>query len=117
MITAMRKLLLTSGGIVLTANLLAGFLLSAYNAMNMWINSGIIIITTILLLVIASSNLRDGFKISLSMLFSVIGFIAFVLCLFANPQIKDNWVIVVLIILLSVEVLITATTYKVNSKQ
>lgn len=113
----MRKLLLTSGGIVLTANLLAGLLLSSYNAMNMWINSGIVIFTTILLLIIASSNLRNGFKISLSMLFSVIGFIAFVLCLFAKPQITDNWVIIVLIILLCAEALITATTYKVNSKQ
>lgn len=113
----MRKLLLTSGCIVLTANLLVGLLLSAYNAMNMWINSGIIIVTMILLLVIASSNLRDGFKISLSVLFSVIGFVAFVLCLFAKPQIKDNWVITVLIILLCAEALITATTFKENSKQ
>ncbi len=117
MITTMRKLILTSGGIILTANLLAGLLLSAYHGMNMWINNGIVIFTTTLLLIIASSDLRDGFKISLSMLFSAIGFVAFVLCLFAKPQIRNNWVIIVLVVLLGIEALITATIFKVNPKQ
>lgn len=46
MITTMRKLILTSGGIILTANLLAGLLLSAYHGMNMWINNGIVIFSS-----------------------------------------------------------------------
>lgn len=113
----MRKLFLISGSIILTANLIAGLLLSAYNCMNMWVNNGVIIFTTVMLIVIASSKLRDGFKISISMLYSAVGFIAFVFGLVAKPQIKDNWVIIVLIILLCFEALATATIYKVNSKQ
>lgn len=112
----MKNITLIIGIILLLANLLFGSILSAYPAFNMWLNCGVITATTILLYLLRCITLKDGFYVSLSMLFAVFGFIEFILGLFAPQQYENNWYLIAIIFIVVIESVILAITNIISKK-
>lgn len=106
----MKSLYLIIGGLLFIANLLLGLLISAYEPFNMWLNCGVITINTILMIVIASINLNDGFRISLSSLYPIIGLIELVCGLFCEPHFENNPMVVFIIMAMLAQAIIMIVT-------
>jgi len=110
----MKNITLITGIILFVANLLFGSILTVYPAFNMWLNSGVIVATTVLLYIVGQITLKDGFKISLTFLFGIFGLIAFALGLFAPQQYKDNWYLIVIVLIVTFEASILTITHIVS---
>lgn len=95
----MKRIILFTCATLLVANLLFGLLLSSYEWPNVFLSSGIIILSGIFMLLIGILPLKDGFKSSLYVVYPILGFIEFVLSLFSPSRITDNWVVIVITIL------------------
>ena len=104
----MKNLTLLAGGIILLLNLIFGLILSAYKPLNIGLNSAVIIINTLMLYLLGVSQIKDGYKISLSFLFIVIAAIEFLLALFITDSWENNIVLIMLILLIAVQILLYA---------
>ena len=94
----MKNVFLTIGGLILIVNVLCGFVLSSYTLFNCVLSSCVIIVNVIALTVITAVKLKDAFKISLSILFPLMGLIEFVFSLLSSESVQDNWYIIFIII-------------------
>lgn len=112
----MKRIILLSTGVLLIANLLLGAILSAYGVFNMLISSAVIAATGLLLYYTCIANLKDGYKVSLMLLFSVGGLIEFVLSLVAPNRLTDNWWLIVVIGFLAAEIILLIITHTVSNK-
>jgi hypothetical protein len=110
----MKNITLIIGIILFLANLLFGLILSAYPTFNMGLNCGVIAATTALLYTLRVITLKDGFYISLSMLFGMFGFIEFILGLFAPQQFENNWYLIAIILIVVIEAVILTVTHIVS---
>lgn len=106
----MKNITLIIGIILFVANLLFGSILSFYPSFNMWLNCGVIAATTILIYMLGIITLRDGFRISLSMLFGILGFIDFFLGLFAPQHYENNWYLITIIVIVAFEAILLTIT-------
>lgn len=112
----MKQIIIIIGVILLIANLLFGLILSSYEAFNLFVSSLVIAITTILLLCVNIINLKDGFRISLYVLFSLFGIIEFVLSLFSFKAFENNWFLLLIVLFLAIESILLLVTYKASIK-
>ena len=110
----MKNITLIAGIILLVVNLLFGSILSSYPSFNMWLNCGVIVATTALLYLLRTITLKDGFYISLYMLFGILGFIAFILGLYAPQQYTDNWYLITIILIVAFEAIVLSVTHIVS---
>lgn len=107
----MKNLILIIGVICFVANLLLGLIISSYAPFNLGLNSIVILINTGLMYAIAASSVKDGFKVSLSMLFPLCGLIEYILGLFASNTFENNWYLMLTIIILFIESILYAIVY------
>ena len=112
----MKQLILIIGAIVLILNILLGAIISNYDLFNVCLNCVVIILNATLIYILNVIKLKDAFRISLSLFFSMAFLLEFVLGLFASSGFKDNWYLIVGIIILSFEIIILFVTNK-SSKQ
>ena len=100
----MKNLSIIVGSIAFLFNVILGLMTSGYETFNCVLNSGIIVVSVLLLCAASSHKLRDGFKISLGCLFPVF-FIAEIICgCLASNQIKDNLSLIIILLLVIVQV-------------
>lgn len=102
--------------ILLVANLLFGLILPSYEVFNLFVSSLVIVATTALLFCLNVIILKDGFKISLHVLFSILGAIEFVLSLFSSKTFENNWFLLSIVLSLAVQSIILLITNKVSTK-
>lgn len=102
----MKKLIVIIGMLALLANFLFGVLISIYDNFNVGLNSGVIIINSILLYLTVAMKLKDGYKVSLSGLFGFMAIVEYVACLFAPIGVENNVILIVGVIILFLEILI-----------
>ena len=95
----MKNLTLVIGGIILVLNLVIGLIFSSYKPFNIGLNSGVIIVNTLMLYSLGVAQIKDGFKISLSFLFLIAAVIEFILAFFV-PETWENNVALTMLILL-----------------
>lgn len=113
----MNKTILLIGGVFAILNLLIGLIVSAYGGVNLAVTTVIIILTTIILLGVNSSmGLKDGFKVSLDFIITIIGLIEYFFALFMPNRFTDNWCLIVILILLAFEALILIVTKSISNK-
>jgi hypothetical protein len=112
----MKNITLITGIILTIANLLFGSILSVYPAFNTGLNCGVIIVTTALLYILKSITLKDGYYISLYIIFGILGFIEFVLGLFAPQRYTDNWYLISIILIVAFEAIVLVITNIVSKK-
>jgi len=110
----MKNITLITGIILLAANLLFGSMISIYPSFNMLLNCGVIVATTVLLYAVGQIALKDGFKISLSFLFGILGFIIFLLGLFAPQRYEDNLALMAIMLIVAFEAIVLTITYLIS---
>lgn len=101
----MKNVILISGVILLVANLLFGLIMSAYDPFNVGINCCVIVLTTALIYSLKAIRLKDAFVASFAILFSLLGFIEFILGLFAGNKLQDNWWLILIVIFAAFELI------------
>ena len=111
----MKNLSLIIGLILLALNIIAGFLLSAYQTHSLVITSIIIAVTTLLNHCSSRLRLKDAFKISLPFLFSVFGVVEFILGFFVKKELTDDYYLISILVLFVIQVIIFATVYIVSN--
>lgn len=112
----MKRVIILTSIVLLVANLLCGALLSAYSGFNLAVSSAVIIATALLLYLTATIRLKDGFRVSLLLLFAAAGVVEYILSLLAPPCLTDNWWLILAICLLAAEALLLIITHTVSTK-
>lgn len=112
----MKRLTFIIGAILLVVNLLLGSILSCYDLFSVCLNCAVIVINTCLLLLIQHIVLKDAFKISLSMLFSVAFAVELILGCFAPSELTNNWFLISCIIIFSFEIIVLLITNKISKQ-
>ena len=112
----MKRIVLFTCATLLITNFLFGLLLSSYEWLNMLLSSGIIILFGIFMLLIGIVELKDGFKSSLYVLYPILGFIELVLSLFSPNRIMDNWVIIVITLIVVFQLILLFITKVISNR-
>lgn len=107
----MRNFVLIIGGLLIMFNTLLGVIISAYEPFNYLLTDLSIILTTIFIFVLANSKSDDGFKIGLSVFFSITGVVRFLLLMFISPQLENNGVLLGVVGIFVVEVICLAVPF------
>lgn len=110
----MKRIIIISGIILLTANLLFGLILSSFDNFNVCVSSAVIVVSTLLLLLTNAICLKDGYKVSLLCLFSVLGIVEYTLSLFAPNKFTDNWWLISVIVLIVIEAILLLITNTIS---
>lgn len=103
----MKRIIFIATALLLALNIVAGLILSGYKPFNVIFSSIAIFITGALLYSLQLIHLKDAYAISLSCLFVVLGLIEYVLGAVSPDYFQDNWIVLILSILIGLEVLIT----------
>jgi hypothetical protein len=115
----MSKLTLIVGSLLLFVNTLFGLIISSYMPFN-WVAVDVVFFLNILLLYkISTSQMNNGFKVSMSFIFPFLGIISTILAVLSPNKFKDNYCLVGYVFILFIEVVfyLTATNLKsINSK-
>jgi len=101
----MKKIVLIIGLLLLVFNTLIGLIISTYEPFNYLLTDLSIVLTTIFIFVLASSKIDDGFKIGLTVLFSITGIIRFLLLLFIPQQWENNGLFIGVVGILAFEII------------
>ncbi len=110
----MKNLTLIIGGISLLLNIVIGLIFSSYKPFNIGLNSAVIIVNTLMLYLFGVSQIKDGFKISLSFLFLIAAVIEFILALFVPDTWENNVALIMLILLFAGQVILYVIAYFVS---
>lgn len=102
----MKKIILLSSAVLFVTNLLFGVILSFYEGCNVALSSTVIAATGALLYLTDTIHLKDGFKVSLMILFSIAGVVEFVFSLFAPDRFTNNWWLILVIGLIAFEAIL-----------
>lgn len=100
----MKQVIVFIGGILLLLNILIGYF--NYDKFNLLLSVGTIVWTTMLLCFTNNKGIKDGFKVSLTLLFMLFGIIEFVLAIFTAKELENNPMLVFLIILFTIQVIL-----------
>jgi hypothetical protein len=112
----MKRIVLFTCTTLLITNFLFGLLLSSYEWFNVLLSSGIIILFGIFMLLIGIMQLKDGFRSSLYVLYPILGFIELILSLFSPNKIMDNWVIIVLTLIVVFQLILLFITKVISNR-
>lgn len=112
----MKRIIIIFSVILLVINILFGAILSCYKGFNVVVSSIVVLLTATMLYMANCIILKDAFKVSLSILFSLGGLIAFVISMFMPSHFSDNWGIIVIITLLALQGLILLLANTVSTK-
>ena len=112
----MKRIVLFTCTTLLITNFLFCLLLSSYEWLNVLLSSGIIILFGIFMLLIGILQLKDGFKSSLYVIYPILGFIELVLSLFSPNRIMDNWVIIVITLIVVFQLILLFITKVISNR-
>ena len=112
----MKKILVVAG-VTFTVNLLVGLLLSFYPWQNMLFTSLAILVNTLLMALLFALGAESTHRLSVGMIFGVIGLFEYFSGLFAPIHFKDNWWLITFILLTAAQVILTFLTLHYTKKQ
>ena len=112
----MKRIVLFTCATLLITNFLFGLLLSSYEWLNVLLSCIIIILFGIFMSLIGIVQLKDGFKSSLYVLYPILGFIELILSLFSPNKIMDNWVIIVLTLIVVFQLILLFITKVISNR-
>lgn len=75
-----------------------------------------LVLTTLFIYIVHSARLLDAVKVSLTILFSVSGFIKVILGAIAPSHIQDNWCVIICILLSIFELILLTIYHKVSNR-
>lgn len=108
----MKQIIVILGILLIAANIISGYLLSAYVQNAVIATSVALCLEAVLMLIVSSVNLKDAFRSSLYVLFPFLALIQFVILLFVPEKGMDSvyYVIAVGIFLLQILLILAANT-------
>lgn len=112
----MKRIVIFTCAALFVVNLLIGLLLSSYEWFNVLLSSGIIIFSGVLMLLIGMLPLKDGFKSSLYIVYPIIGFVELILSLFSPYRITDNWVLIVITLIVVFQLILLFIANVISNK-
>jgi hypothetical protein len=101
----MKKLILAAGIILIVFNTIIGLMISKYPPFNYLMVDLSILISTAIIYTFSNSNISDGFKIGLAVLFSLTGLVKTVCSIATPPQFQDNVLLAIVLALTCFEAL------------
>ena len=102
----MKNIFLFGGIITILMNSLAGIILTSFPTYN-WVLADVsILFSAGLIFVLYTRFLDNAFKIAFTFLFLISGLFRYVLSLFANSEIENNWILLMIGGILFIEVFI-----------
>lgn len=102
----MKKTILITGIILFAVNALCGFLLSGYENFNLAFTSIVIAVTTLLLYLLCTVKMKDGFIVGLGFLFAFFGLVEYILGIVSEQEVQDNGYIIATVALVAIEVIV-----------
>ena len=102
----MKNISVIVGSIALLINIMLGLMISVYPTFNCLLNSGIIVVSILLLYAVFSIKLKDGFRVSFGCLFTICSIIEFVCGLFTPDRLKDNITLILILLLVLAQVVL-----------
>ncbi|MBR5850773.1 MAG: hypothetical protein IKZ12_06930 [Alistipes sp.] len=99
----MKKVLLSIGIVLFVVNGLFGLLLSGYDTFNLVFTSMVIVTTTLLLYLLCTIKMKDGFIIGLGFMFALFGIVGYILGLVSGQEVQDNGYVIAVIALAAIE--------------
>lgn len=112
----MKRIIILSSTVLLVANLLFGLILSFYGGYNVAMSSFVIVGTGVLLYLIHTINLKEAYRVSLTLLFAIAGCLEFLLSLISPNRFTDNWWLIVVILLMAFEAIMLILTNTISNK-
>jgi len=112
----MKKVIILSGVIWLVANLLLGLLLSCYEWTNVVFSSIIVVFTGACIYIVDCLKLKEGFKVSLTILFALLGLLQYIIACLMPQQMQDNWGLIVIVVILAFEAVILVSSKFISNK-
>lgn len=111
----MKTVILTTGTILFAVNGIFGLLLSGYDNFNLVFTSIVIVVTTLLLYLLRTITLKDGFVPGLGLMTALFGIICYILGLVSPDKVQDNGYVIASMVLLAIEI-ITLVICHITSK-
>jgi hypothetical protein len=88
------SIIITLGISIILANSLAGLILSFYSLFNWLISDFIILINTFLLIIFVNRKIIDGFKIGITLIFTLLTLLQFVMSIFMKSTFQNNYLLI-----------------------
>lgn len=112
----MKYLSIVIGSILLLLNAVMGLMFSGYHTYNCILNSIIIVVSAIILYLVSSINLKDGYRVSFNCLFPLFTIIELVCGGMAAEQIKNNICILAILLLIILQVVLLVLCNYLSNK-
>ena len=112
----MKLIIYATSIILLVINVIACLILSSYGWFNFTITSVCIVVAAFLLILIDTVKLKDAFRFSLSFIVAFLLLITLVLGAICPNQLKDNWYLILIILILGFEIVLTLIAAFVTKK-
>lgn len=112
----MKNLSIIIGSILLLLNVLFGLMLSNYCTFNWLLNSGIIIVSVVMLYMVSSMGLNDGFRVSFNCLFPMFTFIELICGFLATERFNDNLYLIAIILLVVLQIVMLISASYLSTK-
>ena len=106
----MKNLYLIIGLIALVLNTIIGLIFSGYSTFNFISSDVVIVINTMLLFILSSSKISDGFKVSFSFIFPLLGFVSFILACIMDKKLNDNIQLTGVLIISTIQIFLLILT-------
>lgn len=114
----MTKLIVIFGSLLLLVNTILGLLISSYLPLNWVAVDVVLLINTLLLYKISTSQMNNGFKVSLSFILTFLGIISTAVAALSPDKWKDNYYLIGFSLILFIEIslyLIATNLKSINS--
>lgn len=112
----MKNILLYIYVLLLAVNLVIGLLITAYDGFHVALTSGTLVLSALLLCGVAYLPLRDGFRVSYSLLFAIMGLVNVAIALVAPTHIFNCWAIVALVLIYAFETALLVASCVVSKR-
>ena len=89
---------------MLLLNSMVGLILSSYDIFNWVVNDIVIVFNTVLLFYLSISKVKDGFKFGISFLIVLFSIAQFVLGLFLDNSLNDNWLLIFTLVISVIDI-------------
>lgn len=113
----MKQFSLLSTVLFVILNILLGVGIQDYEPYNVILSSSVLVGNLIIVLVLLNLRLKDAFKVSLCTLFPVMTVTEFVLAVLAPYSFYDNWFIISIMALLSLQIILLLVTTVISKNE
>lgn len=111
----MKKVILIVAGLMILMNVILSLVIEAYSSMAMLQGCSVVVISAVILMLVQCMKLSDAYRYSLNTLFSMVTIGEWVTAFFAPNELKNNWFVVVALVILVIEVLLLIASNSITN--